>query len=944
VPRILNRKEGEIVQSIYERLVKRIRGALFFKRLVPAVVLLLAATYMYGSITLDREMIRLGSQEALHVSLGASALAHNLESITNDLLFLTNCSSLIEAINNPDKENLIRLGGDFVTFSRSKKIYDQIRWLDETGMERVRVDYRPDQPLAIASENLQNKVERYYFADTFKLNPGEIFISPMDLNIENGKVDIPFKPMIRIGMPVFDRQGVKRGIILLNYYAVNMLRSFIDAMAHSENHIALLNSEGYWLKSHNPDNEWGFMFKRESLTMAHYRPAAWREIRGKAEGTLLNSSGLWIWGTVYPLLDGIKSSMGMTGPFTPTRSELVGEDYFWKVVAHLDKEVIRDLQIAIWSKVLFIAGLLLTLICVSSWKLARAEAEIRSINKGLEQQVSERTEQLAFALEAAQRHQRYLQTVVNATPGIICLKDGKGRWLLANDYDIELFQLEGVDYQGKTDVELAPYSDFYREAFLNCMDSDNKAWDLKQSSYREECIPRPDGTTLIFEVVKIPLFDQDDQRQALIVLGQDITVRKQEEQQLLKAQHQAEVANQAKSEFLANMSHEIRTPMNSIIGRTKLALEDKPDEEIRSHLEMIGSSSENLLALINDILDFSKIEAGELKIESRPFDLHDTVTSCMKTIKVLLEDKDKGLELRCTIASDVPQAVTGDALRLRQILLNLLSNAVKFTEKGSVDLSVDRLKTDDDSLRLQFNVRDTGIGIAFDKQEHIFCKFAQEDSSTTRKYGGSGLGLTICWKLCELMGGIINVVSSPDEGSTFIVTLSFQPCTIEDLPAKDETVKVEHSQIRPLSLLLVEDNEPNRILARMVLEKKNHHVIEAHDGLHALNLLVKQSFDAILMDVQMPVMDGLTASRIIRAAEYGDPIEGVGEDLAMQLGTRLSGNHLPIIAMTANAMSGDREECLAVGMDDYLTKPFNPDDLDTCFNQLAKSEQSALSS
>jgi signal transduction histidine kinase len=397
----------------------------------------------------------------------------------------------------------------------------------------------------------------------------------------------------------------------------------------------------------------------------------------------------------------------------------------------------------------------------------------------------------------------------------------------------------------------------------------------------------------------------------------------------------AQESNQAKSEFLANMSHEIRTPMNSIIGRTRLALNHKLDDELRSHLEMISVSSENLLALINDILDFSKIEAGELAIENQPFDIHETIDACMKTINVFLEDNDKALELRYSIASDVPQAAIGDALRLRQILLNLLSNAIKFTEKGSVNLLVNIAGIDNESFQLQFSVQDTGIGIQPENLEHIFKKFSQEDDSITRKFGGTGLGLTISKQLCQLMGGDISAVSTPGIGTTFTFTLLLQPCNRSALPVEKEPVNVEHVPISPLSLLLVEDNEANRILARMVLEQENHQVIEAHDGLHGLKLLVGNSFDAVLMDVQMPVMDGLTTTRVIRAVECGDPVEGVAEDLIMELTTQLSGGHIPIIAMTANAMRGDKEECLRAGMDDYLAKPFVPEVFAAVFYRLA---------
>ncbi len=438
-------------------------------------------------------------------------------------------------------------------------------------------------------------------------------------------------------------------------------------------------------------------------------------------------------------------------------------------------------------------------------------------------------------------------------------------------------------------------------------------------------IPKGFGLIIytLFLLKNARIFQENNEQ--MLLIKEEALAR---EKKLKITSQKAEQASRAKSLFLANMSHEIRTPMNSIIGRTRLALDGKLDRDLKAHLETIQVSSENLLSLINDILDFSKIEAGELQIDNKPFDLHDTVEASLNTIRVLGRDKQKTLVLTCTIAADVPQVVTGCAMRLRQILLNLLSNAVKFTDNGSIDLAVSRMASDrDEAHRIQFMVQDTGRGIALDKQEHIFAEFTQEDDSLTRKYGGTGLGLAICRKLCRLMGGDIEVTSSPGHGSTFMFSLSFQPCQLEDLPAKTVASNAERVTIPPLSVLLVEDNESNRILARMVLERDHHQITEAHDGLQALTLLTGRVFDVILMDVQMPVMDGLTASRIIRGSEGNAPVEGVNDHLAIKLYERLCGNHIPIIAMTGNAMSGDREECLASGMDDYLSKPFKPEEL-----------------
>lgn len=406
------------------------------------------------------------------------------------------------------------------------------------------------------------------------------------------------------------------------------------------------------------------------------------------------------------------------------------------------------------------------------------------------------------------------------------------------------------------------------------------------------------------------------------------------EEKLKIASKKAEAANLAKSRFLANMSHEIRTPMNSIIGQTRLAIDEGHDPKIQFHLNIIKNSSENLLSLINDILDFSKIEAGELKIDNKPFDLHIAIQLIIETVRVLAGDR-KGLQLAYNIASDVPQAVIGDKQRLRQVLLNLLNNGIKFTDKGCIDLSVTCLETMADSLWLQFEVRDTGIGIAFEKQEIIFDEFAQEDDSSTKQYGGTGLGLAICKQLCQLMGGDITVTSTPTEGSTFTCPIPFLPCQMSDLPAEPNQDKKRQTQNCHLSLLLVEDNEANRILTRMVLEGEKHQLVEAHDGLQALTILSKQTFDAVLMDVQMPVMDGYTATQMIRLAEQGKPIPEVDKQLAEKLGDHLYACHTPIIAMTANAMSGDKEKCLAAGMDDYLAKPFHPGELAEIFSSMS---------
>ena len=415
----------------------------------------------------------------------------------------------------------------------------------------------------------------------------------------------------------------------------------------------------------------------------------------------------------------------------------------------------------------------------------------------------------------------------------------------------------------------------------------------------------------------------------LMIVFLDITDRKRAEQ--------AEAANRAKSRFLANMSHEIRTPMNAILGMTHLALDARNAGQQRRLLQTVQQSAESLLGVLNDILDFSKIEAGQLSIDHRPFQLARLLETLLSTMSV--QATEQGLQLKVVKRPGIPQALIGDDLRLHQILLNLVGNAVKFTAKGSITIRVEPAATQpaDGKISLHFSVADTGIGIPKGKLEDIFKSFEQADSSYAREYGGTGLGLAISRQLTTLMGGTMWVESEPGLGSTFHFILDLEPCTSN----LAEPLLADHQKpdqaIRNLRILVVDDNEVNRDVASMMLEK-DHRVATAANGLEALAALADQRFDLILMDVQMPLMDGLTTTKIIRALEGHLPLEGdLPPDQARALAARLRGGHLPIVAMTAHAMDEDREICLLAGMDGYITKPFHPGQLSGILQSLAAS-------
>lgn len=644
-----------------------------------------------------------------------------------------------------------------------------------------------------------------------------------------------------------------------------------------------------------------------------------------------------------------------------------------------------------------------------------------------------------------------LRAVIDGLPDLIYIKDTQSKFLLANPAQRKFVS-------GTPDTNLIGHTDysFFPQETATAFFNDEQA--IIRSGLpvvsQAERMQDFEGNEVWILTTKVPFRDENGNVSGIIGIGRNVTAQKQIEAELTKSRVQAEAANRAKSEFLANMSHEIRTPLNGVIGMTELALDTELNEEQREYLETVKLSAGALLNVINDILDFSKIEAGRIDIEMADFDLRACVETTMKTLVHLAEDK--GLELLCDIAPEAPLIVRGDSTRLSQMIINLIGNAIKFTFEGQVAVKVEVEAMQDDDTVLHFTVSDTGIGIPQEKRKAIFESFTQADASTTREFGGTGLGLTITARLAEMMGGKIWVESELGKGSEFHVTARFGAANMPLLPIQSTlpyelmvnarvlvvddnrtnrfilermlsrwgmrpdcvdsgeaalqelttafksgdlyrlvltdkqmpsmdgfglieqirgthdvaatnvimmssgahrgdlarghelgllaylTKPVRQSELRDaiartfdrrnknvaldfdpsfkdrrasekaisLNILLAEDNTVNQRLATRLLEKRGHRVTVANNGQEAVALVEQSHYDLVLMDVQMPLVDGLEATRAIRVRE------------------KETGIHQPIVALTAHAVKGDQERCEEAGMDGYLSKPIRPEELD----------------
>lgn len=500
-----------------------------------------------------------------------------------------------------------------------------------------------------------------------------------------------------------------------------------------------------------------------------------------------------------------------------------------------------------------------------------------------------------------EEHQFRLQSILDNTPLMIFIKDLNGCYLLANKSYKDAFNFTSEQIIGKTDFDLVSEENAKRYKEI-----DEYVIREQKNVEVEEMIEQA-GVSKNLLIVKFPLFDKNNTIYGISGIASDITERYLYGLHLIEARQKAEMAEQLQEQFLANMSHEIRTPMNGIIGMTNILLNTPMSNEQKDFVNIIKKSSDSLMVLINDILDLSKIKAGKLRIENIDFRLRETVEQTISTFRVLINDK--GLKLRTSVDLSIPDSLTGDPHRLNQILNNLISNAIKFTAAGEISFEIKPINQSKNEIELLFSISDTGIGIPQEKLESIFESFSQAESGTSRKFGGSGLGLSITKKLIEMQNGSIEVKSIPEKGTEFNFTIKYA------IPA--HTVAKQYDNVKQETLnegglagkrvLVVEDNEANQKVIYHMLDKIGIDVDLADNGKVAIKLLEDGfQYDLVIMDLQMPEMDGFETTQYIR------------QNLKLTI---------PIIAMTASALRNEKIRCMELGMNEYLNKPFVPADL-----------------
>ncbi|MGB4499525.1 MAG: response regulator [Methylococcaceae bacterium] len=684
-----------------EKISIKVPIKIFLITLLPFLITISLSAYVICQI--EKNHIESDFKNRDHEAVNAAILIlkNHLKSAAFEINVLKNATILIKTIDSPTSENLNILQNRFVNFAENSHNLLQVRWIDNSGKEKVRVDMQNNKGIIISDEKLLDKSDRYYFKETQNLSDNEIYISPLDLNIENGKVIIPYQPTFRIAVALFNSKHQRQGILILNFCGENFLSDVISSVGNRADKFLLLNSQGYFLHSSDESEKWGFALNKPMNTFAYTDPEMWQDIHASSNNRIRFRGDVWTWESVYP------------------------------------------------------------------------HAEIN-------------------------KHLADFNSPV----------ENKERWICIIYTDREEIQKELDEFMGELILPVL---------FMTMLSLWISIW-IAKSRYQIEKLTHS----------------------------------------LIERTQSAEAASLAKANFLSNMSHEIRTPMNAILGLTFILEKSNLSQDDKALLGKIHTAGKSLLGIINNVLDISKIEAGKFDLEISVFNLHDILDNLATIMTFNASEKNIDLIIHPPIGVHVNR-LKGDSLRLQQVLVNLIGNAIKFTHQGHIDVTITVLECNENSVYLHFSVSDTGDGIPKDVQETIFTSFSQADNSITRRYGGTGLGLTISRQLVELMGGEITLTSEEAKGSDFSFNLRF------DYIDANDTIYPDNKSI---DILIADDNEIVRNALLSITKILGWSAVAVDSGEAALHYVsthknhdIKQ--EVILLDWQMPNMDGLITAKAI---------------------------------------------------------------------------------
>jgi len=830
-----------------------------------------------------------------------------------------------------------RLAHIFTSFLEARSEYFQIRFISSSGkgFEIVRVERLDSEIRQTPEKLLQAKSGRDYFKQTLKLRAGQAYLSDVNLNRERGQLEIPHRPTIRATTPVYDDEdGELSGMIVINANA----RKYFSRMAtllQSGQTLVVANAAGDYLYHPDASRTFGFDLGERHLIQDEF-PAVADVKDTKRHEVVTGRSGGERLCVKRVAFDRDQPERFITvGVLSAGRGlgRQIGADSAWIIFTAVAFILGGTVLAVIWSRFLTRSLKEVTAAAASLGRgrrdvdlspirnrndetgdLARAFGAMADEIGMREAKMREQSDALAAGNNQLTRLNAQLSAVMEtAIDGLIVI-DEAGTVQSFNPAAERMFGYKAEEVIGQNVRMLMPEP--YRgehDGYLRNYVETGKSKIIGVG--REVPGRRKDGSVFPIELGISPM--RVGNRRLFLGMTSDISrkkaiERKKEEQfieelkrsneELMQARAAAEEATAAKSEFLANMTHELRTPLNSIVGFSGLLAESPVlSPKDRRFAKIIDGSSQSLLALVNDILDFSSLEAGAVTLRPAPFSLPHLVENIAASFSLAAEEK--GLKLKVERGNAVGPAHLGDALRLHQVLLNLVNNAVKFTPEGSVTIALSAIEQPGADQHIRIEVRDTGIGIAPDKVEKMFGRFAQADASIHNRFGGTGLGLAISKRLVEMMGGTIGMQSAEGKGTTVWLELTLpcvEPAALTDRGATEE----QAVPTKALRILVADDVDLNRDLVTAVLTPLGHRVDEATDGAEAIEAVKAANYDLVLMDIQMPGMDGLAATRAIRA------MPGFSD--------------LPIVAMTAQGLTAQCEACREAGMDDYLAKPITP--------------------